>query len=566
MANKRPILYHGRDTGPPAPEHGGRLPVALATPFGLGPALSSLGWQTVYRLTAPEPTLAVERFHLAGAGRAPRSLESGRSLTSFPVLALSVSFEEDILHLVEALRAAQVPVRREDRTGFPLILAGGPLAFLNPAPLAPLADACFVGEAEAGLAEVMAALARVWLEGGNKQAMLTAVSALPGVYAPRLSATPVRRTLARGSQPGPGLAEPAYSSFTGPEAIFSDAMLLEINRGCPYGCRFCAAGYVYRPPRQACMADLQALVEEARPPKVGLVGTALTDWPDLLPFLAWLHERRVKFSLASVRADGLTEELVAFLRTAGVRSVTLALEAPSQRLRAACGKKLDPGSLLAAVERCARHGVNHLKLYLIIGWPGETDQDYDELAGYLDEIGRARDAGGKAGKPMRLTLSVSSLVPKPQTPMQWAPMAPEAALKARIKQVKALAKPIKACTVDADSPARARLQGLLARGGEEMADLAELAADLGGWNKGLAAWEPADDMIARILDRQRDEHETFPWEVVDTGVDRSFLWREWIRYLEAAPSPACPAGIVTGSADPVLCGQCRACGMDRFSD
>ncbi len=563
MALKRPILHHGRGTGPPAPEHGGRLPVALATPFGLGPALSSLGWQTVYRLTAPEPTLAVERFHLAGADRTPCSLESGRHLTSFPVLALSVSFEEDILRLVETLRAAQVPVRREHRPDFPLILAGGPLAFLNPAPLAPLADACFVGEAEAGLVEVMAELSRIWLEGGDKQAMLQAIAQRPGVYAPGLTPTPVRRVLAPRSPSGACLDDPGYSCFTGPEATFSDAMLLEINRGCPYGCRFCAAGYVYRPPRQADVADLKALVAEAEPQKVGLVGTALTDWPDLLPFLAWLHERRIKFSLASVRADGLTEELVAFLRRVGVRSVTLALEAPSERLRTACGKKLDPGELVAAVERCARHGVNHLKLYLIVGWPGESDQDYEELAAYLAEIADARDRGGKKGKPMRLTISVSSLVPKPQTPMQWAPMAPEETLKARIKQVKGLARSIKACTADADSPARARLQGLLARGGEEMADLAELAADLGSWTRALKAWERAEDLVPHVLDRTRDQDETFPWEVVDTGVDRSFLWREWTRYLQALPSPACPAGSGPGSR---TCDQCRACGLDRFTD
>ncbi|MGE4552397.1 MAG: radical SAM protein [Desulfovibrionaceae bacterium] len=545
----RPVTrYYGRDL-PPRLDWGGRLPVALLAPGAAGSALSSLGWQTVYRLLAEDPGFAPERFVTEGRGT-PRSWDFGAELVSFPAVAPSIPCEEDILPLAQVLGAAAIPIRREERRGRPLVLAGGPLAFLNPAPFAPMVDLAWVGEAEAGFPELLARLREHLFAGGDPEDFLDLVADEPGVYAPGRTRGRARR-VAIGTERG--LPAPAYSLFTGPEAAFRDSLLVEVNRGCPYGCRFCAAGFVYRPPRQAAMADLQALVEAANPPKVGLIGTALTDWPDLTEFLEWLAARHVKFSLASVRADGLTEELVGLLRREGVRSVTLALEAPSRRLRRACAKRLDEAALVEAVARCSRLGVNHLKLYCIVGWPGETDADYEELDAFLAELAAARDAHPfRAKDPMRITLSASCLVPKPQTPMQWAPMAGEEQLKRRLAQLKDMARRHKALRVEGDSPSHARLQGLLARGGEELFELVELAAARGSWKAGLKAWgrDPAE-----WLDRERGEQEVFPWEVVDTGVTRAHLWREWREYLAGRPSPPCPAE---------GCGPCPGCGADAL--
>jgi len=539
-------LYYGRNSPPPA-EHGGRLPVALAIPGDKGPALSSLGWQAVYRLLAAEPDLSVERFFLGKGRSAPSSEESKAALSSFPVLALSASFEEDVLHLLRALKAAGISRLRADRPDPPLIVAGGPLCFLNPAPLAPFCDLMWVGEAEAGFAALLTELKAHLFAGGRKDEFLSAVVDRPGVYVPGKSARPVRRAVAGG---GTLLAEPAFSCFTGPEATFKDALLLEVNRGCPYGCRFCAAGYVYRPPRQASLAELQDIVERTTPPKVGLVGTALTDWPDLLPFLRWLHERKIKFSLSSLRADGLSEDLLAFLRVCGVRTVTLALEAPSRRLRRAASKKLDEQDFLDAVERCARHGVNHLRVYCILGWPGETEADYRELEGFLAEIDAARARGQVRKKEfLRLTLGVSCLVPKPWTPFQWAPMASEEYLDNALRRVKAMLKPYKGFALSGDDPFLARVQGLVSRGGEDLAGLLLLAADFGGWKKGLALW---DGDPGTVLDRERGRDEAFPWEVIDLGVDRAHLWREWEKSRQDQPSPGCP---------PQGCERCGVCGL-----
>jgi radical SAM superfamily enzyme YgiQ (UPF0313 family) len=515
--------------------------------------LSALGWQAVHRLLTREPEIAVERFFLGKGFVAPTSADSGKDIRLFPLMAASVSFEEDFLPLLRALAATGVPITRSERPDYPLVLVGGPVAFLNPGPLEPLADAFFVGEAEAGFTAFCLALKRAVFAGTPKLDFLKAAAEMPGVYVPGMTRTPVRRVAALDAAEPTRLACPAASGFTGPASAIPDALLLEVNRGCPHACRFCAAGYIYRPPRHARMADLQAIVERETPPKVGLVGTALTDWPDLLPFLRWLHARKTKFSLASLRADGLTEELLGFLRECGVRTVTLALEGASERLRRAANKRLDPEVFLAAVERCARLGVNHLRVYLILGWPWEGPEDYDELEAFLGRIVAARDAGqgNRTHEFMRITLGASSLVPKPWTPMQWAPMASEASLHAAQKRLKDMLRPLRGVALSVDAPFQARLQGVLSRGGPEAFELVRLAAD-GGWKKAMRAWA---DEAAAILDRERGADEAFPWETIDMGVSRAALRREYERAGRFLHSPGCAR---TGCAD------CRLCGMDAW--
>jgi len=539
---------------PAPPDHGGRLPAALVITGDEGMGLSALGWQAVYRLLSDRPEIAVERFFLGKGFDAPVSADSQRDLGLFPLMAASVSFEEDFLPFLRALAAAGVPSTRTERPDYPLVLVGGPIAFLNPAPLAPLADAFFVGEAEAGLVDFCLKLKTAVFDGVSKQDFLHSAKDMPGIYVPGLSKTPVRRVVDMSPDSCGLLSTPAYSCFTGPQAAFPDSLLLEVNRGCPHACRFCAAGFVYRPPRHASIESLQAIVEEAQPPKVGLVGTALTDWPDLLPFLRWLNARKTKFSLSSLRADGLTEELLGFLRECGIRTVTLALEGASERLRHAANKKLDAEVFLAAVERAARLGVNHLRVYLILGWPWEGPEDYDELEGFLGRILQARDQGhGKKTKEfMRITLGASSLVPKPWTPMQWAPMASEEALIQGQKRLRDMTKNLRGVALQVDAPFQARLQGVLSRGGEEAFELVQLAAAHGGWKKAMRLWA---DQATQILDRERGEHEAFPWEVIDTGVARASLWREWTRAARSLATPGCPKG---------GCEDCGICGMDKW--
>ncbi|WP_043793891.1 radical SAM protein [Solidesulfovibrio fructosivorans] len=541
----RARVHFGLDR-PEVRDFGGRLPVALAVPGAEGLALSALGWQAVWRLLTDDQALAVERV-FCRPDEAPMAEDSGRPLADFPVVAFSLCYEEDYLPAAAALTAADIPLTRDKRPDFPIVMGGGPLAFLNPAPFLPALDLLFVGEAEAGLPEVLAALRRAVLSGADKAACLAAVAHMPGVLVPGVTRTPVARACATDADAATVLADPAHSCFVSGHAAFRDMFLVEVNRGCPYGCRFCAAGYVYRPPRQARMAALQTLIEDVSPRKVGLVGTALTDWPDLLPFLAWLRERGTKFSLSSVRADGITPELLTILRQAGLRTLTLALEAPSERLRRAANKHLSLDALENAVALAGKYGINHLKFYVIVGWPGECPEDFDDLAPLLARVAEAASIGkGKRGVA-HATLSVNPLVPKPATPMQWAPMASVAAIEAAYARVREAAKPLPGFRVEVENASMARMQGLLARGDERLFPLIEAAAASGSFRRALKTWDGDE---AFYLDRERDKDEVFPWDIVDIGVSRDFLWREWERYQQGVPTAKCP---------PAGCAVCKRC-------
>ncbi len=528
--------------------------MALVFPGRDRAALSALGWQAVYRLMAERPELAVERV-FAPEGDGPWvSEESGAKLSAFPVAAFSLTYEEDYPLVVSALANSGIPPNAADRPAFPLVLGGGPPFFLNPAPIMPAMDAAFCGEAEAGMDAVIAACLDHVLAGRDKPSLLDRLSGLPGMYVPGRTPLPVRRavrTSGAGTLASGALKDPAYSCFVSPAAEFKDMLLIEVNRGCPYGCRFCAAGFIYRPPRQASLAEVWELIEEARPLKVGLVGTALTDWPDLLPLLHRLRREKIKFGLSSVRADGVTRELLTVMRQSGARTLTLALEGASDRLRRAANKNLREEDFLSAVELAGEFGINHLKIYCIVGWPGEREEDFLELQ---DLLARAC-AVGKVGKGKKgiehATLGVNCLIPKPFTPMQWAAMPSEEALSRALDRVKAMAKGLKGVRVQADRPWSARLQGLLARGDESLFPLIAAAAEK-GWKKALYEWEGD---VSRFLDRERGKDEVFPWEIIDIGVSRASLWREWEKYKQSLLTPKCP---------PSGCETCGRCGMGEW--
>lgn len=543
-------LYCGR-TAPPLKDWGGRLPVALVFPEAAEHALSTLGWQVVYRLLAAREELAVERFFWDPTSPRPRSVDSGRDLGLFPLVLFSLNFEGDFPTVIKILEQSNISVKGAERAEWPLVIAGGPVAFLNPFPLLPALDGIFVGEAEDGLLPMIHAVSHSWINGGSKFQVLEAISELPGVLVPGRSKEPVRRQVSLGRK-GELLA-PGYSCFVSPEAQFRDMLLLEVNRGCPYGCRFCAAGSIYKPPRHARLEQLQAIVTQCRPLKVGLVGTALTDWQDLLPFLQWLHERKIKFALSSLRADGLSDELLGFLRQTGTRSVTLALEGASRRLRRAMNKNFSEEAFLAAVTRISRLQFNALKVYMITGWPDEGEHDWDEFESFLDEIDRARQAGqGNRKKGVDvISLSASCLVPKAWTPLQWATVRSEEWFKEAMRRLKSAVARRKGMRFTGENPGQARIQMLLAKGGEELFPFLERAAEVGLGK----AFKESEDLVREILEKPLNQKTVFPWERIDIGVSRQFLYSEWTKFRNDMVTPPCPDS---------GCATCRLCGMDSF--
>lgn len=545
----RDILFWG-STSPRVRDWGGRLPVALVFPEKEKFALSTLGWQVVYRILAESADFAVERFYADDNTSPPVSADSGRELGAFPLICFSLNFEGDFVTVLSLLKRANIPLETAHRRDWPLVMAGGPIAFLNPFPLFPALDFVFVGEAEKGFALMAQCIKDHWFARSSRQQTLSSLASKPGILSHLQADRAVRRVFVGESDRL--LPAPAASCFVSSHSEFRDMLLLEINRGCPYGCRFCAAGNIYRPPRQSRLEDLKAIVRQTSPCKVGLVGTALTDWPDLFGFLQWLHERNIKFSLGSLRADGATRDFLTFLRKTGTRSLTFALEGASQRLRKAMNKNLDEDALLEAVALASELQFNTLKLYLIVGWPGETPEDFDQLDRFLDKIQKARKAGqGKKSKGIGLIqVSASCLVPKPWTPLQWAPMDSQAGLKAKMKRLKAIIKSKQGMRFSGENPRQARIQGLLSRGDEDLFSLLVQVEEQGSWKDGLRAWGKD---VGWHLDRTRDQDEVFPWDRLDIGVDKKYLWKEWQRFHQGVQTPPCPAS---------GCQRCGRCGLD----
>jgi len=526
--------------------------VALVFPEGESQAVSTLGWQSVYKDLGYDDGFYVERFFWNQESQKADSPDSDRQLDDFPLICFSLNFEGDYLCLIKILQAEHIPVRAGERSDWPLIMAGGPIAFLNPFPVAPSLDFLFVGESEGRFKPVAHLIRELWLAGGTSALTLEKISRFPGIFIPGQTLK-VRKQISIGNDRC--LPKPGHSSFISDKSVFRDSFLVEINRGCSYGCRFCAAGFIYRPPRQADFNDLKKIIQKALPKKVGLVGTALTDWRNLRPFLNWLHNQKIKFSLSSMRADGLDKNFLEFLRKCGVRTITLAVEGISKTLRTAINKHFDEEKFFAAVEHISELRFNTLKLYFILGLPGECLNDFNELSIFLTRLEQSRKSGkGKKSRGVDLiSISASMFVPKPWTPLQWAPMDSEEIFLEKTRVFKKMCTGFKGLRFSAEKPFGARIQGLLSRGDEKVHDLLVIAAENdNNWKKALKAWP---GKISDYIDIEFPTDTEFVWDLIDMGIDKNYLIREWEKYKKALLTSPCPA---------LPCDRCKRCGMDEF--
>ena len=555
LQKKARALVSGED-GTVRKEWGGRVSFALVYPNTYAVGMSNLGFQTIYAHLNALPYVVCERVffpdpedidEFSRTGTSPFSLESQRPLRDFDIVGFSVTYEGDYVNVVRLLRMAGIPTRPADRgPGDPAMLMGGVCAFSNPEPVAPFMDAIVVGEGEEAVGEIIDAYRRVAAgEGaGDRRRFLDALKALAGVYVPDAyrvtyaadgrieSVTPadpaVPAVVTKRRLPDVNRFE-TRSILKTPKAEYGHMQLLEVGKGCGRGCRFCLEGQVYRPVRHRSLDSLRASVSQIAKEggRVGLVGACVSDYPWIGGLMAMLEEAGVEVSISSLRADSLTEDLVASLQRGGHRTLTMAPEAGTERLRGVVRKVISDEQLFAACDLLRKYGIPNLKCYFMIGLPTETREDIAAIPELAERMLARLRVPGPDGHPFgKLTLSVSSFVPKPWTPFQWAPFDDVRSLEDKLEIIKSGARRLSVRVVH-ENPREAHLQASLARGDRRLADFIELAAALDGdWRRALRAWDGDPGFYTR---RPREASEVFPWDHFEVGVRKAGLLREWHR-------------------------------------
>ncbi|HHW02976.1 MAG TPA: radical SAM protein [Thermoanaerobacterales bacterium] len=537
--------------------------VVLIYPNSYSLGMSNLGFHSIYsQINSREDSLCHRAFASLGDNDFSkiRAFESGQPLDVYDIIAFSISFELDYINVLKILDRSGLPVLAKDRER-PLVIAGGPSVTFNPEPLAPFFDAFVIGEGEEVIHEIIETFANIKYR--SKQEILEGLSALQGVYVPafykveydgkgRVSEFSVKTEV-------PARIRKRWikrlddikteSVILTPNTEFKDMFLLEVSRGCGRNCRFCMAGYCYRVPRER---SLGCVLERAEfgskyKKKIGLVGAAISDYSHIDEISEKFIKKQIKFSVSSLRADTLREPLMEGLARSGHRTLTIAPEAGSQRLRNLINKGIDESHVINSINLAYKYGICNIKLYYIIGLPTETDGDIDEMIDFLIKI---KDFMKKMGnKTGNLSISVNPFIPKPWTPFQWVGMESTDILNKKISRLENALKP-RGIRVLSESPRLSEIQAALARGDRLMGFLLYEVYKLGGKTSSYKKVEIEGKNLEHYAHRSLDFEDILPWDHMDIGLKKEYFINEYKRALQ---------GKFTRRCTDEICSTCSIC-------
>ncbi len=568
---KRVLKTKNSETGAVLKQAKGLISVALVFPNTYKAGMSSLGYQTVYRLMNAIDTVFCERVFLPDSKKMNKpvvSCETGKPLSQFDIVAFSISFENDYLNVLSLLKNTGIPLRASSRSQtHPLVMAGGVACFLNPEPLAPFMDLMLMGEAEVLIPPFFEVYRQAL---SNRDNVVNLARLVAGVYAPCLYQPDYTdqgkyagtRRVDRKVPEKIALRQvhdlktiETSSTIVAQDTAFKSIFLIETGRGCHHGCRFCSAGFIYRPPRTYPEETVIGSMDRAKAitGRIGLVSSAVSDHPGINRICAKGIEKGLNISFSSLRVDALSDELIRSLKHSGVKTATIAPEAGSERMRRIINKKIDEAEILNAVPRLVEAGIINLKLYFMVGLPFETDDDACQIVDLTQKIRDVfLDASRKQKKIGTITLSINPFVPKPSTPFQWSPMEEERILKKRIAMIREMLKPVANVVVNVESLRMARINALLSMGDQRMADVMELSLEQ-GWSRTLREYEKKQSSVIRIRYAPEDP---LPWDILETGIKKSFLVRELKQAEKEKISSDCPL---------IPCDSCGRCKIENNS-